>query len=271
MSVKQILVLGGGFAGLWSAVGAARKLDELGQGPDAVEVTLANRDAFHSIRVRNYEPDLTSIRVPLDDVLGPVGVRRVEGEVTGIDLAGMRVSVHTASGQETMLYDRLVLALGSEFVRPNVVGLTEYAFDVDTYNGAAKLNRHLQSLPVQPESPGRFTVIVVGAGLTGVETAAEMPGRLRLDFGPSRYNATVPRHFGRSPTARRLGHGRICPADHQGGPGRAGGRDTIGYRCRLDRPDRSYPGIRRGRSGSDGRLVRGYAGQLAHPAALCRT
>jgi NADH dehydrogenase len=55
MSVKRILVLGGGFAGLWSAVGAARKLDELSQGPDAVEVTLINRDAFHNIRVRNYE------------------------------------------------------------------------------------------------------------------------------------------------------------------------------------------------------------------------
>ena len=59
MSAKQILVLGGGFAGLWSAVGAARKLDELGHGPEAVEVTLVNRDAFHSIRVRNYEADLT--------------------------------------------------------------------------------------------------------------------------------------------------------------------------------------------------------------------
>ena len=33
MSVKRILVLGGGFAGLWSAVGAARKLDELGMRP----------------------------------------------------------------------------------------------------------------------------------------------------------------------------------------------------------------------------------------------
>jgi NADH dehydrogenase FAD-containing subunit len=68
MSVRQILVLGGGFAGLWSALGAARKLDELDQGPDAVEVTLVNRDAFHSIHVRNYEADLTSVRVPLDDV-----------------------------------------------------------------------------------------------------------------------------------------------------------------------------------------------------------
>ena len=55
MCAKRILVLGGGFAGLWSAVGAARKLDELGLGSEAVEVTLVNRDAFHSIRVRNYE------------------------------------------------------------------------------------------------------------------------------------------------------------------------------------------------------------------------
>src|SRR6202043_2052700 len=111
MSAKRILVLGGGFAGLWSAVGAARKLDELGHGPEAVEVTLVNRDAFHSIRVRNYEADLTPIRVPLDDVLGPIGVRRVEGQVAGIDLAGQTVSVQTASGQQSLHYDRLVFAL----------------------------------------------------------------------------------------------------------------------------------------------------------------
>ena len=50
---------------------------------------------------------------------------------------------------------------------------------MDTYDGAAKLGNHLQSLPGRPESPGQFTVIVVGAGLTGIETATEMPGRLR--------------------------------------------------------------------------------------------
>ena len=37
MSVKRIVVLGSGFAGLWSAVGAAHKLDELGCGPEAVQ------------------------------------------------------------------------------------------------------------------------------------------------------------------------------------------------------------------------------------------
>ena len=179
MSAKRILVLGGGFAGLWSALGAARKLDELGQGPDAVEVTLVNHDAFHRIRVRNYESDLTAVRVPLDDVLGPVGVRRVEGQVADLDLTAQAVVVDTAGGQQTLFYDRLVFALGSQLVRPPVPGLAEQAFDVDTYNGAARLNDHLQSLSDRPESPGQFTVIVVGAGLTGIETATEMPGRLR--------------------------------------------------------------------------------------------
>lgn len=39
----RILVLGAGFAGLWSAVAAARRLDELGVGPGEVEVLVVNR------------------------------------------------------------------------------------------------------------------------------------------------------------------------------------------------------------------------------------
>jgi NADH:ubiquinone reductase (H+-translocating) len=179
MSVTRIVVLGSGFAGLWSAVGAARKLDELGCGPEAVRVTVVNRDGFHNIRVRDYEADLTAVRVPLDDVLAPIGVYRVEGEVTGIDFAAQTVAVTTAGGQVTLPYDRLVFALGSLLRRPSVAGLAECAFDVDTYSGGARLNTHLQSLPHRPESPGLYTVVVVGAGLTGIEAATEMPEKLR--------------------------------------------------------------------------------------------
>jgi NADH dehydrogenase len=179
MTAKRILVLGGGFAGLWGALGAARKLDELGCGPEAVEVVLVNRDAYHNIRVRNYEADLTQVRVPLDDVLQPAGVRRLEGEVAGIDLAHQWVTVTTGGGPEALSYDRLVFALGSQLLRPAIPGLAEWAFDVDTYAGAARLAGHLRSLSVKPDTPGRFTVVVVGAGLTGIEAAAEMPGRLR--------------------------------------------------------------------------------------------
>src|SRR5262249_14542286 len=118
------------------------------------------------------------VRVPLDDVLGPVGVERVQGTVTAIDLGRQTVIVTSKSGQHALAYDRLVFALGSQLLRPDMPGLAEHAFDVDTYDGAARLAAHLQSLPDRPRSPGRFTV-VVGAGLTGIEAAAEMPQRLR--------------------------------------------------------------------------------------------
>ncbi len=191
MSLKRILVLGGGFAGLWSAVGAARKLNELGRGPDLVEITLVNRDAFHSIRVRNYEADLSGTRVPLADVLDPIGVRHVEGDVAEIDLDRQSVTVATTAGPKAFPYDRLVFALGSRLVRPKIPGVAEHAFDVDTYNGADRLAAHLQALPSRPEAPGLFTVVVVGAGLTGIEAATEMPGRLRALLARSEKQRSV--------------------------------------------------------------------------------
>lgn len=178
MTAKRILVLGGGFAGLWSAMGAARKLDEIGVGSDEVEVTLVNRDAYHSIRVRNYEADLTPTRVPLDDVLKPVGVRRIEGDVVDLDLAAQHVTIESGKESVCCPYDRMVFALGSRVVRPNIPGLAEFAFDVDTFGGAAKLDEHLRSLSAHSQSPSRLTAIVVGAGLTGIETACELTSRL---------------------------------------------------------------------------------------------
>lgn len=176
MNPKRIVVLGGGFAGLWAAAGAARKLDELGIGPAEVAVTLVNRDPYHSIRVRNYEADLTPTRVPLHEVLDPIGVTFVEGEVRGFNFADRHAQVATAAGEESLPYDRLVMALGSRLVRPSLPGLAEFGFDVDTYDGAMKLNAHLAALADEPDGG---TVLIVGAGLTGIELAAELPERLR--------------------------------------------------------------------------------------------
>jgi NADH dehydrogenase len=175
----RILVLGAGFAGLWSAVGAARALDEFGIGREAVKVTVVNRDQWHAIRVRNYEPDLSGVRVALDEVLEPIGVERIAGEVVGIDFERRQVTCSVSAAHRSISYDRLVFALGSRLVRPGIPGLREYAFDVDTYDGAAQLNTHIQSLSAQPRSPGRYTALVVGAGLTGIEAAAELLGKLR--------------------------------------------------------------------------------------------
>ena len=177
--MKQIVVLGGGFAGLIAAVGAARKLAELSTPRNEISVTVVNRDPWHAIRVRNYETDLSDVRVPLDDVLGPIGVDLVIGEASAVDCSRHDVLCNAASRPVALSYDRLVFALGSELVRPPIPGLAEYAFDIDTYGAAAKLGAHLAGLPDRPESPGRFTALVVGAGLTGVEGATELATRLR--------------------------------------------------------------------------------------------
>lgn len=174
--MKRIVVLGAGFAGLIAAAGAVRKLAELGVSRDQVRVTVVNRDAWHSIRVRNYESDLSDVRVPLDDVLGPIGVEVVLGEVTALDTDRREIACANAA---TISYDRLVFALGSELARPPIPGLAEHGFDVDTYDAAARLDRHLAGLPKTPPSPGRFTALVVGAGLTGVELATELATRMR--------------------------------------------------------------------------------------------
>src|SRR5690606_32717780 len=54
-----------------------------------------------------------------------------------------------------------------------------HAFNVDSLAAARQLDAHLRALPGQPASPARNTVVVAGAGLTGLETASEMPVRLR--------------------------------------------------------------------------------------------
>jgi NADH dehydrogenase len=178
-NVKTIVIIGGGFAGLVAAIGAARKLGELAVPTGEIRIAMVNRDPFHCIRVRNYERDLSQIRVPLDDVLGPAGVERVEGEVDGLDTGRRQLSVKTAGGERTIEYDRLVLAAGSQLYQPEIPGLREFAFNTDTYAAAVRLNAHIARLPAAPPGPGQYTVLIVGAGLTGIEAACEMPARVR--------------------------------------------------------------------------------------------
>ncbi|MBR1178161.1 FAD-dependent oxidoreductase [Bradyrhizobium sp. KB893862 SZCCT0404] len=176
--MARIVVLGAGFAGLWAAIAAARKRDEIGAAGRDIEIHLVDRNPYHNIRVRNYEADLSEVALPLGPLLDPIGVTHGLGEVEAIDPVHRQISLVTSGGEATLSYDRLVLALGSEVMRPGIAGLVEHAFDVDTYTAALRLDDHLTSLGRSAPAPGRSTVVVVGAGFTGIEVAAEMPDRL---------------------------------------------------------------------------------------------
>lgn len=173
--MARILILGAGFAGLWAAIGAARKLDELNE---TAEILVVDRNPYHNIRVRNYEVDLNDVALPLAELLDPIGIHHVTAEVCAIDPVGQTVTVSTNGDRESLSYDRVVLTLGSELARPAIPGLVSHSFDVDTYAAAVRLNDHLAALGGGGASAECATVVVVGAGFTGIEVATEMPGKL---------------------------------------------------------------------------------------------
>jgi NADH dehydrogenase len=177
---KRVLVLGSGFAGLWAALGAARRLDELGASRGAVDVAVVSRQPFHDIRVRNYEADLSPCRIPLQELLDPAGVGQITATVTGIDASAATVS--TADGA-ILGYDRLVLAVGSSVAKPDLPGLAEFGYDIDTYDGAMRLQGHIRDLAAHPKDSATATAVVVGAGLTGIEIATELPAMLSGALG----------------------------------------------------------------------------------------
>lgn len=173
--MSNILIVGGGFAGIWCAAGAVRTAQRACKG---LRVTLVDAGDDLVIRPRLYEAEPERMRVPLDRILGPIGVRRVAATVTGIDTARRRVSAVRRDGSVTeMSYDRLVLAAGSRLVAPAVPG-AEHLFDVDTLPAAAALYAHLRRVAAGPDA-GPLTAVVVGAGFTGIEVATELASRLR--------------------------------------------------------------------------------------------
>lgn len=180
--MKRILVIGAGFAGMWSALSAARLIDE--QRKTDVEIWLVAPEPNLHIRPRLYEVNAASMKAPLTEIFREAGVNFIQGTVDRIHPDRDTVDVVTADqNRSTIQYDRLVLATGSRLFRPPVQGLAEHAFSVDQIDEAAELEAHIKGLADQPDTPARNTVVVAGGGFTGIETAAEMPARLRAALG----------------------------------------------------------------------------------------
>lgn len=178
---QRILIVGAGFAGMWSALSAVRLLEQ--HANQDTEVAVLAPQAELRIRPRFYEPNVHAMAAPLGALFDAVGVRFIKGSVEEIDVASKQVAYRNAEGALVSLnYDRLVLASGSNVWRPELPGL-QHAFDVDQIEQAVRLEQHINNLATLPASPARNTVVVAGGGFTGIETATEMPARLRKALG----------------------------------------------------------------------------------------
>lgn len=155
----RVIVLGGGYAGTH----AANHL----QLRDDVDVTLVNpRPEFvERIRLHQLAAGTGGATVGYDEVLNE-RVTRLVDSVSRIDAANRTVEL--ASRRE-LPYDYLIYATGSTGAVPaDVPGATEFAHSVADLESARRLRDRLES--ASPEIP----IVVVGAGLTGIETASEL-------------------------------------------------------------------------------------------------
>jgi NADH dehydrogenase len=184
---QHILILGGGFAGMYAALRLERKL---ARDPN-VQITLVNRDNFflftpmlHEVATSDLDP--THIVNPIRKLLKRVHF--FAGEAEAIDLPGRRVRVsHGAEHHHHELsYDHLVIALGSVTNFFNLPGLRERAFTMKSLGDAIAVRNHaIQCLEEadfeccpQVREP-LLTLVVAGGGFAGVETAGGLNDFMR--------------------------------------------------------------------------------------------
>jgi NADH dehydrogenase len=154
----EVVVIGGGYAGVM----AANRLTQR----DDVTVTLINpRPTFvQRLRLHQLVGGSHDAVVDYREILAE-GIRLVVDTVTRIEAAER--SVRLAAGG-TLGYDYLIYAVGSGSADPRVPGAAQFAYPIATLEAAQRLR------PVLDAAPATAAVTVVGAGPTGIETAAEL-------------------------------------------------------------------------------------------------
>jgi NADH dehydrogenase len=189
----QILVLGGGFGGLYAALEFERRNDP------RFEVTVVNRENFFLFTPMLHE--IAASDLDLTNIVNPVRkmIQRVNffcGDVDKIDIERKRVTVSHGFVRHShdLEYDHLVLALGSVTNFFNLPGVAERALTMKSLGDAIQLrNRliaHLEEADTEcakAERQSLLTFVVAGGGFAGVETIASINDFLRdaLPFYPN--------------------------------------------------------------------------------------
>jgi NADH:ubiquinone reductase (H+-translocating) len=192
---KRIVILGGGFGGVYAAI----SLEKLLAANGVAEICLVSHDNFflftpmlHEIAASDLE--ITNIVNPLRKLLRKVKV--LVGEVHQIDLAAKRVRISRDSRNypQQIGYDHLVVALGSVTNFHNLAGFAELAVPMKSLSDAIRLRaqilRHLEEANSECDPTERqslLTFVVAGGGFAGVETVAALNDFVReaLPFYPS--------------------------------------------------------------------------------------
>src|SRR5262245_2965275 len=183
MSIRRVIIVGGGFGGVTLAQHLEKKLSA------EVEIALIsseNHFLFTPMLAEVVGRTLSPLHIAIG---GRRMVRRTKwltAQVTDIDSQGNLVSYTGADGvRESLTYDHLALACGSVVNMNLMPGLAAYAYPFKTLGDAVYLSNDLiarfEETAVETDPARRrrlLNIVVIGGGFSGVEVAgaiAEIP------------------------------------------------------------------------------------------------
>src|SRR4030042_109412 len=181
----KVVIIGAGFGGLWAARKFARA---------PVDVWVVDRNNYHTFFPLLYQ--VAAAELEPEDIIYPVrsilhkypNIQFLLGEVNGIDFAQRKVKI----GSQSILYDYLILSVGSKPLFFGVDGAAEHALPLRTLDDAVQLRNHIlcrfEAANHETDEALRqqlLTFTIVGGGPTGVEYAGALAelGRVPLRRG----------------------------------------------------------------------------------------
>jgi len=175
---KQILILGGGYGGVLTALTARKYLSAA----DA-NITIVNRFPTHQIitelhRLAGGTIAEKAVSLPLTKLLGDKKVNIVVDSVKEIKPNEKQVVLESGTVYK---YDALVVALGSETNYFGIPGLEENSLVLKSVADANRIREHVEArLDAYKKSGNKAdaTIVVGGGGLTGVELVGEFADKL---------------------------------------------------------------------------------------------
>lgn len=174
-SKPRVIIIGAGFGGLFAARSLAKQ---------DVDVLLIDRNNFHTFTPLIYQ--VATCALDPSEVAYPVrtifykrpNIRFMLGEVTQIDKIAQTVTIETNGGIHLENYDYLIVAAGSVTTYFSNSEFSQHAFELKTLRDAVDLRNHILKLFERAawvtdfgERDALTTIVVVGGGATGLETA----------------------------------------------------------------------------------------------------
>ncbi|MEQ2527161.1 NAD(P)/FAD-dependent oxidoreductase [Bacillaceae bacterium CLA-AA-H227] len=175
----KIVILGAGYGGLMTATRLQKAV-----GMNEVEIQLVNKNDYHYETTWLHEASAGTlhhdrVRYDISSVIDRNKVEFIQGTVVEVNRDEKKVILEEGE----LPYDYLVVAVGGESETFGIKGLKEYAFSIVNVNSARQIRDHIeyQFATYQAEEDKkeeRLTIVVGGAGFTGIEFLGELGNRV---------------------------------------------------------------------------------------------